>query len=194
MPLPSSGLREEIHQRRIDMRGFRRVDGLYDLEAHLTDTKTAGMTVGNDRFVSPGEAIHDMWVRLVIDEDLKVIDILASTDAAPQSPCPQAAATLQSIKGLTIGPGWSKAVRERLAGRKGCTHLTELLMPLATVAIQTLWQVRVSRPPLVNANGKPLKIDSCFAYASDRELVRQRWPEYYQAAPESFQSTGSKKD
>lgn len=183
MPLPSSVPREELHQRRIDMRGFRRADGLYDVEAHLMDIKTAGMTVGNDRFVPAGEAIHDMWVRLVIDEDFKVIDVVASTDAAPQSPCPQATATLQSIKGLRIGAGWSKAVRERLAGARGCTHLTELLVPLATVAIQTLWQVRASMPVPVNALGKPLKIDSCFAYASNCELVKQRWPQFYQAVP-----------
>jgi hypothetical protein len=61
----------------------------------------------------------------------------------------------------------------------GCTHLTELLMPLATVAFQALLQVRQSKPAPVDANGRPRKIDSCYAYASDREIVRHRWPMHY---------------
>ena len=31
-----------------------------------------------------------------------------------------------------------KEVKSRLSGPKGCTHLTELLGPIATTAIQTL--------------------------------------------------------
>ncbi len=83
------------------------------------------------------------------------------------------------MKGLRIAAGWSAAVRERLAGRDGCTHLTELLGPLATVAFQTLSQVRSAKPTPVDANGRPRKIDSCYAYASDRGVVLSRWPEHY---------------
>jgi len=172
--------REELHARRVELRGYQRVDGLYDVEAHMVDTKPEELALSNGRVVSPGEPVHDMSIRLVVDENLNVMDVLASTDAAPQGICPQATSTLQSLKGLRIGPGWSKAVGERLAGRKGCTHLNELLKPMATVAFQTLWKVRENRPTVVDANGKPRKIDSCYAYASDREVVRQRWPIYHQ--------------
>jgi hypothetical protein len=55
-------------------------------------------------------------------------------------------------------------------------------MPLATVAFQTLSQLRQARPTPVDANGKPRKIDSCYAYASDREVVQRRWPLYYDGA------------
>jgi len=91
------------------------------------------LTLASGRSVAPGEPIHDMSIRLVVDDDLNVIDIVASTDASPFDICPEATQTLQSMKGLRIGAGWSKAIRERLAGRKGCTHLNELLTPLATI-------------------------------------------------------------
>ena len=179
MPLPPSIERHELHARRVELRGYRRVDGLFDIEAHMVDTKTEPLTVGTGRVVAPGEAVHDMAVRLVVDEDLTVVDVVACTDAAPQSICPEGPKTLETIKGLRIGPGWSKAVGERLAGRKGCTHLTELLKPLATVAFQTQWKLRENRPPAVDANGKPRKIDSCYAYASDREVVQRLWPMHF---------------
>lgn len=59
------------------------------------------------------------------------------------------------------------------------THLTELLTPLGTAAFQTLSQVRNAKPTAVDANGKPRKIDSCYAYASNRDVVLLRWPKYY---------------
>ena len=70
-------------------------------------------------------------------------------------------------------------MRERLGGVKGCTHLTELLAQMATVAFQTVFLEHKAKAPKLDANGRPLKIDSCYAYASERELVRVRWPEHY---------------
>jgi hypothetical protein len=179
MALPPAVPREDLHLRRIELRGYRRQDGLYDIEAHMVDTKAHELTLASGRVVSPGERLHDMSIRLTVDDDLNVIDIAASTDASPFGICVDAPDTLQTLKGLRIGAGWSKAIRERLTGRKGCTHLTELLAPLGTVAFQTLAPVRLARPAVVDGSGKPRKIDSCYAYASDREIVRERWPMYY---------------
>ena len=179
MPLPPSVQRDELHLRRIELRGFRRGDGLFDVEARMVDTKTHELALADGRVVPAGEPIHDMSIRLVVDEDLGVIDIVACTDASPFGICPEATETLQSLKGLRIAAGWTAAVRQRLAGRNGCTHLTELLTPLATVAFQTLSQVRQGKPAPVDANGKPRKIDSCYAYASDREVVHRLWPTHY---------------
>src|SRR3954451_8363882 len=39
MPLSPPAPREMLHRRAIDIRGWRRDDGLYDIEAHLLDTK-----------------------------------------------------------------------------------------------------------------------------------------------------------
>jgi hypothetical protein len=179
MPLPPSVLRDELHLRRIEVRGYRRHDGLYDVEARMVDTKTSEVKLLGGRLLPAGDALHDMSVRMTVDEALTVIDIVASTDASPFGICKEATDTLQTMKGLRIAHGWSQAVRERLSGRHGCTHLTELLGPLATVAFQTLSQIRLAKPAAVDAKGKPLKIDSCYAYASDREVVRSLWPIHY---------------
>jgi hypothetical protein len=184
MPLPPSVARDELHLRRIELRGYRRHDGLYDVEAHMVDTKTNEHRVGDTRVVPRGDAIHDMSIRLIVDESLVVVDVIASTDASPFGICREATSTLQSVKGMRIEPGWSAEIRQRLSGRQGCTHLTELLGPLATVAFQTLSEVRQARPTAADTNGKPRKIDSCYAYASDREIVRQRWPLHYDGGRE----------
>jgi hypothetical protein len=179
MPLPPAVEREEVHCRRIELHGYRRADGLYDIEAHLIDTRSHPMSLEGGKCLEPGEALHDMAIRLTVDVELRVLDVVASTDAAPFGICPEAVSTLQSIKGLQIGAGWTKSIRERLSGADGCTHLRELLGPLATVAFQSLFLVRRSAPESLDAAGRPRKIDSCFAYASHRELVMHRWPRFY---------------
>jgi hypothetical protein len=179
MPLPLSFEREEIHHREIEMRGFRRSDGMFEVDAHLTDVRAHTIDIEDGRLVEAGQPLHDMSIRLVIDVEMTVMEVYASVDAAPFSVCPDASSAMQAIKGLRIGAGWSSKVRELLSGNQGCTHLRELLGPIGTVAFQTLYRVRQSLPESVDSIGKPKKIDSCYAYSSEGQLVLHRWPMYY---------------
>jgi hypothetical protein len=180
MPLPPPAGRREIHRRSIDCRGYRRDDGLWDVEAHLVDSKTRTFTAPNGRTVPAGEPVHGMWVRLTVDEHLVVRDLVAVTEHAPYPACPGAAPAMASLVGLRIASGWNAEVRRRLGGRAGCTHLVELLGPLATTAYQALAEIRLARPEALDAEGRPRRIDSCHAYAADGALVRERWPEFHE--------------
>lgn len=173
--------REELHFRRIDMRGYRRSDGLYEVEGRVTDRKPHDFTSPNGfKRVPAGEAIHDMAVTLVFDEQMTVLAVRAGTDSAPYDSCFEAPATLQTLVGLRLASGWSSEVRKRLSGAACCSHLKEILVPMATVAYQTLTMLRAARPDILNPSGVPVKIDSCYAYARHRDVVRRKWPAYYQ--------------
>ena len=39
MPLSPAPPRQPVHDRRVRCQGYRRADGLWDIEGHLTDTK-----------------------------------------------------------------------------------------------------------------------------------------------------------
>ena len=180
MPLLPTVDREEIHQRQIVMKAYRRSDGLYDIEGRVVDTKTEPFLSPLAQAVrKPGEPVHDIWVRLVIDEWFEIKDVAASSDSTPFVVCTYAPPSLQVLIGLKIGAGWSKLVREKLKGAACCTHIMELLGPMATTAYQALWPITSKRPQALDANGRPTKIDSCFAYGSDREIVAKLWPEHY---------------
>ncbi len=181
MPLPVAGEnRKLLHTRVVECRGYQRDDGLYDIEGSVTDVKSypinRGMGIGKS--VPAGEPIHKMFIRMTVDDNLVVREIAAVTDVSPFPMCPEAVAPMAGLKGLKIGPGWTRAVRDLLAGAKGCTHLMELLGPVATTAFQTLVKVRIERPT-AGRDGRPNKIDSCYAFAADRDVVRERWPEHY---------------
>ena len=51
--------------------GFRRDDGLFDIEAHLVDAKDHDYELLTG--VRPArEAVHDMWVRVTIDREFVI--------------------------------------------------------------------------------------------------------------------------
>ncbi len=180
MPLPASRPRQEIHFRQIEMRGYLRDDGLYEIEGRVTDRKPhTFMPDGGMREIPAGEPLHDMWVRLVIDEDMRVHDALAVSDAYPYRQCTEASSALASLKGLSIVGGWAKAVNERIGRAAGCTHQRELLIPLGSAAFQTLTMNRKRKPDKLDAAGRPVKLDSCYAYKTDGELIMKRWPAFH---------------
>src|SRR5262245_43671224 len=120
--------RQEIHRRQLDLRFYRRRDGLYEVEGSLLDTKSHPFRRQlAQQDTPPGEPLHDMTLRLVVDESLCVQDASAVMRATPFTVCRGATATLDPLKGLRIGPGWNKKVRELLRGAASCTHLVELL-------------------------------------------------------------------
>ena len=184
MPLPAARSRRQIHTRRIELRAYLRDDGLYDLEAHLTDRKPHDFTVTVGPLVPAGMPIHEMWVRLTIDDQLLVRDIAGATDATPYADCRSAPPTLRSMIGARIGSGWSREVKLRLGDAKSCTHLRDLLAPLGTLAVQALVDVLRVRPLTVHADGRPSSIDSCYALASHRSVVALRWPEHATRSPD----------
>lgn len=175
--------REELHFRRIDLRGFRRSDGLFEVQSRVIDRKTHDQETTLGRMVPAGTPVHDMGVCLVFDQDLVVHDVQTFTDAAPYEACPAAGLALQALKGLRMTSGWRSEVKNRIAKARSCTHLVELLGPIATVAFQSLTVARRGRPDTLDASGRPMKIDSCHAYAADGDLVRQRWPNFYRPGP-----------
>lgn len=175
--------REGVHSRSIEMRGYKRSDGLYEVEGRLLDRKPHDFTplVHSGRFVPAGEPIHEMVVKLVYDERLVVQAIESNTLSAPYVNCHEGGKALQSVVGLAMASGWSKEVKTRLGGSRSCTHLMELLIPMATTAFQSLSATSRTQPEPVNADGRPKKIDSCYAYSADGELVRRQWPEYFRS-------------
>ena len=188
MPLSPSVAREHIHTRVIECRGFRREDGLWDIEGHITDVKTYAFGNHFRGEIAAGTPVHDMWLRLTVDDRLTIHAVEAVTDASPYAACPNVTPNFERLKGLRIRPGFQTQVRDRLGGTQGCTHIVELLVPVATTAYQTIFpyrerQRREQQKAAGEAPEKPHRrpplIDSCHAFASDGALVKRYWPEFY---------------
>ena len=185
MPLSApEAAREAVHYRSVETCGFQREDGLWDIEGRLRDTKTYAF---NNRWrgqVEAGDAVHDMWLRLTIDNELLVVAVDAATDYAPFSICDQVVENYKRMVGVRIGSGWRREISQRLGRAAGCTHLRELLGLLGATAYQTvlpkLFQARLegygddseTRPDLLN---------TCYAWHESSEMIRESHPNHYVA-------------
>ena len=177
MPLSTPNARELIHKRQVQCYGYRRKDGLWDIEGHLIDTKTYDFENVDRGKVEAGIPVHEMWLRITVDDDLMIHQTEASTEYTPFSICPGATANFLKIKGIKIGPGFHKKVQQLVGGVNGCTHLRELLHPMATTAFQTVAPIRARERDKHVARSTGL-IGTCHAYAPGSEVVKRIWPNY----------------
>jgi hypothetical protein len=184
MPLPAQVSRRHLHTRTIKCMGYERDDGLFDIEASIVDQKAYDVDEPYRGHRPAGAHVHDMDVRLTLDREMVVRAVEVATNHAPYDPCPGVAPAYQALVGAKVGAGWRKAVTEAVGRTKGCTHITELLMPMATVAFQTMgsWpkggKVATEAQPDQDAR-KPYFIDGCRAWASDGPVVKRLFPLHY---------------
>lgn len=188
MSLPTAVKRSKLHHRSIQCEGFKRDDGLWDIEAHLTDQRAYDCSYDPEHRggrIPAGENVHNMRVRLTLDLDFLIHEAVAISEETPFPICFQAAKVMPRLVGLRLGKGWLKEVRERISTEVSCTHLLDLLTPIAQTAYQTMHyalEERAEQRKRVDKNFTRKKLgilDTCIALASDGEVVKRQWPEFY---------------
>ncbi len=188
MPLSPPKSRQHLHSRKIEMEGYYRDDGLFDFEARLVDTKTYTYEAPRTGLVGSGYPVHDMSLRLGVDHTLTVREVEAVMNVQPYQVCSNVLGNFQKLVGLQMGPGWSKRVRKVIGGVNGCTHIGDLLGPLATVAFQTMGgdyvedlmaKHRSEEELACEEEAMPLMINGCHAWDISGEIVKEDYPQYY---------------
>ena len=177
MPLPVSEIARELtHTRHVRFEGYKRADGLWDIEAHLLDVKNHDYALKSG-VRRAGQPVHEMWLRLTIDTQFNVRDAIAVSDAFPyQGGCETFGDVYRRLIGLNLLQGFGRGVRERVGGALGCTHLTEMLGSFPTAAIQTFaGEMKEER----DDGSKPFQLDACHALVSSGETVRRLYPKWY---------------
>jgi hypothetical protein len=180
MALPTAAPERQLkHRRSIDVQIYVRGNGLWEVDAQLCDVKTRdAQLAGGVR--TAGQPIHDMLLRLVVDERLNVVEAGSQTRWMPYpGQCDAHGDAYARLAGLNLLKGFRAAVNERLGGVLGCTHLTELAQVLPTAVVQAFaGEVIDTRGD--GASGKrPFQIDRCHALRSDGAVVRTFYPRWH---------------
>jgi len=176
VPLSTPSERHAIHTRQVICQGYRRANCLWDIEGHLLDIKNYDFErLFKPEILKAGDPVHKMSVRITVDDDLTIHEVEAVIDHSPFPHCNNVASAFASLRGLNLGKGFLKEVRTRFAGISGCTHVVEMMGPIATTAFQTIFPV-LSRER--EQAGRPPMIDTCHAFAADGPVVARFWPEY----------------
>ena len=184
MALPTAAIERQLkHRRSIDVQIFARGNGLWEVDAHITDvcTRETRMVTG---VRAAGSPIHDMLMRLVVDEQFNVIEAGAQTAAMPYpGECDSYGDVYSRLVGLNLMRGFRQAVKERLGGVQGCTHITELTQVLPTAVVQAFADEVIDTRGDTAQSQQPFQIDRCHALRADGDTVKTYYPRWYRATP-----------
>ncbi|MCH7343626.1 DUF2889 domain-containing protein [Pelomonas sp. CA6] len=183
MSVSASPARQLLHRRSLDVQVYARDDGLFDVEAELKDLKNCDLPLAAG-LRKVGEPLHHMRLVLVVDRELTIRSAGSSTDWMPYpGHCEHHGDAYRALVGLNLFKGFRAGVKERLAGVKGCTHLTELCQILPTAVIQALAGVVLDTRE-GSADGRPpFQLDRCHALRADGPVVQTHYPRWYRGRP-----------
>lgn len=182
MPLtPPTSRRALKHTRAIQIEAYARDDGLWDLDARITDVKTRDIKLASG--IRPaGTPVHDLQLRITIDTQFNIVAAEAASDSVPYpGHCDTIGPDYGKLVGLNLFKGFRDGVKRRLSGINGCTHITELAMVLPTAAVQAFAGDVLDTRDGADADDqahKPFQLDRCHALRSDGEAVAKFYPRW----------------
>jgi len=139
-----------------------------------------------------GEVIHHLELTLTVRFPDHVITAVEGSMATTPYPaiCPDALPPLQSLLGVSVARGFTRAVNERLGRERGCTHLVALIHAMGPVVRQgagaafgfaprdeprpTVPLERPREDPREHPRDEPWFINSCQAWRAGGPL-HTRW-------------------
>lgn len=188
--------RVPLHNRRIELQGYRRADGLWDIEGELLDVKNYDYLTSENVSRRAGTPLHNMKIRLTVDASMTVRAIEVAMPATPFPECHGGARPLQALVGASLARGWRKAIDAAAGGIAGCTHLRELLPAMATAAFQTVihdlaMQGRARGEEPFAGERPPASFGQCIAWDFDGPVVRRVAPRFAGYRPPLLARPGS---
>jgi len=176
--------RRHMHTRTIECNGYLRDDGLWEVEARLRDTNPFSQSASRyRRELQPGDPVHDIALRLAIDDSMTIREAEAMMRATPYPTCIEVEPVLQRLIGERVGPGWRELVRRKIGRLETCTHLMELLGPAVTTLYQTMSYGKKpeGRDTLENQQRlgeRPFFIGGCHSWRTDGPIVADMFPQF----------------
>lgn len=193
MPLPQTTSRRALHHTRaITIEAFAREDGLWDLDAHITDIKTYDATFASGVRMA-GAPVHDLHIRITIDAEMTIVEAHAASNAVPYPGyCDTIGPEYTKLAGLNLMQNFRYALKSRFADIAGCTHLTELAQLLPTAAVQAFAGTDQHAGHRANDEipaRKPFQLDRCHALRTDGPAVAKYYPRWVAKPADGLETT-----
>lgn len=126
-----------IHERCSSVKIFEIGEGKILLEGRITDERFyKSFLYTLNQSIEPG-IVHNIIVRMTLSlPDLTIECAEADMTTVPIEMCKEVKDVVGNLKGLCITRGFKGKVKEVLGGKKGCTHMMNLILFMSTAAIQ----------------------------------------------------------
>jgi hypothetical protein len=168
---------EKFHTRNIEVTTYDYDGQRIIMEGFLKDDRfqESHMMTGENL---PSGVIHHMSIRLLVNcSNLLIEDVDVDLISVPREACRETIGCLAPIKGLTITRGFTTKVKKLAGGKKGCTHLMELLLAMAPAAIQGYAAYQSKKPAVFDPDRAKIilrfLVNTCRAWREDGPLVER---------------------
>jgi hypothetical protein len=161
-----------VHTRCITATTYSLGDDSILVEGVLKDDRLIEIfSVTTGEKMAPG-VVHELVIRLLIKGPFfSIDDVDVEMRHIPRDDCLALRDALSPLIGHTIGPGFTRWVKEIFGGIKGCVHLNALLIAMAPAAVQGFWNHRVQQPLNIEEASRGMDpaflIDTCWVWRSD---------------------------
>jgi hypothetical protein len=187
----------KIQSRNIEISSYEYDDAHIVVCGELRDRRLV-TTYGLDGMPKPAYTVHHMriWMKVAIST-LVIEDIEAELPQVPHEECVGMHKILAAIKGLTLSPGFTSKVKQKLGGSRGCIHLATLLLAMAPAALQGYWVHKDRNPAGRKISGAQLEqylIDTCRVWRRGGPLAQKAAKLIGVTLPEAAQSDTGEKD
>ena len=176
--LPAPAPRQPVQTRSLVFRSFRRDDGLIDIDGRFVDTRPFAYDNVFRGACEAGSALHHMQLRVTLDAKRHIVALVSAMPSTPYTTCEGVQPNFQAVVGLSMGRGFRKALRERLGGTAGCTHIVALLEAMSAAAVQAF--ASDNYRPRGPAEPAPVRVwrieelvDTCWSYKADGPVMMQ---------------------
>jgi hypothetical protein len=123
-------------------------------------------------------------LRVVVNRSLDIVASGAESLAVPYpGHCDQHGDAYGRLVGLNLLHGFRHALRERVGGVLGCTHISELAQILPTAVVQAMAGEVIDTRGDGDSAERPFQIDRCHALRSDGPAVQAHYPRWFKPAP-----------
>lgn len=167
-----------IHTRNINLATYPHSDSKIIVHGVLKDERYVKIFDITGNILKPG-VIHHLDIKLLIKSDPLIIeDAQAQMIKVPMVECTETLDTIEKLKGVEIKSGFSKTIHDIMGGKKGCTHLCQLIIVMSQEIVHGwLTHKRKKNTPVLktpnNFTEKKFLIDSCRMWTSNGPKIRQ---------------------
>ena len=168
---------EKLHTRNIEVTTYDYDRQRIIVEGFLKDDRfQESHSMTGEKF--PSGAIHHMAIRLLVNcSNLLIEDVDVDLISVPREACRETIGCLAPIKGLIITKGFTLKVKKLAGGKKGCTHLVELLLAMAPAAIQGYAAYQSKKPAVFDPDRAKIilqfLVNTCRVWRDDGQLVER---------------------
>jgi hypothetical protein len=166
----------KIASRQIEMKTFEAPEGRLIIEGELRDDRAVDFTGFSGRTIPAGR-FHTLRARLLVNpEGMLIEDLEVEFQDYPYVECRDLAEKYRDLIGLTVESGFTRGILNRVGGKKGCAHLTHLLITMGPAFVQAAftYQTRAESPTTPSREQtRKYFVDSCYVWRSEGEHAQK---------------------